>query len=430
MIPRYEAKDISAIWSDEARFAKLLTVERALLLALESKGRVPKGTTEAFKNVKIRPERIREIEETTRHDVIAFCTSITEQVDPEAARYFHFGVTSSDILDTALSLQLRESLAIIEGDLKKLIAALDQRIDETQDLLAMGRSHGMAAEPMVFAQKFLSTRVELDRRLRDYQHLLSSEITGQISGAVGNYTVLTPDIEAATLANLNLSIEPVSSQVIPRDHIGLMVSVGGLLAAALERFAVEIRHLHHSDIGEVHEGFKAGQKGSSTMPHKKNPISAENITGLSRVIRSHVSIALENIVLWHERDISHSSTERMYLPDHFGLVAYAIRRMTSTVLDLEVHREVIEAKAKRNFTTLSSLILHVLIEQNSVAREVLYPVVQKAAFEAKSLDEMLAMISEDLNAMSLKSNFSKLSWDGIRKIYVERFQETLKRARS
>jgi adenylosuccinate lyase len=430
MISRYEVKEISKIWSDVARFEQLLKVERALLTALEEKGRIPKGTKKAFDGVKINPDRIREIEETTRHDVIAFCTSITEQVNAEAARYFHFGVTSSDILDTALSLQIRESLEIIISDLKKLLSALDQRVEDTKDLLALGRSHGMAAEPMVFAQKFLSARVELMRRLRDYEHCIEREITGQISGAVGNYTVLTPEIEALTLKHLNLPVEAVSSQVIPRDHLGLIVSIGALTAAALERLAVEIRHLHHSDIAEVHEGFKAGQKGSSTMPHKKNPIASENITGLSRVIRSHVEIALENIILWHERDISHSSTERLFLPDHFGLVSYAIRRMTNTITDLEVHREAIESKAKRNFTSLSSLILHELIDQNEVAREVLYPVVQKAAFESKSLEEMLSAIHADLQAKNLKSDFTKLSWDGIRKTYMSRFQEILTRTRA
>jgi len=427
MIPRYEVKEISKIWSDEARFHQLLKVERALLNALEEKGRIPKGTTKAFDGVKIKLERIREIEETTRHDVIAFCTSITEQVNPEAARYFHFGVTSSDILDTALSLQLRDSVSVIVEDLKKLIAALGTRIEDTKDLLALGRSHGMAAEPMVFAQKFLSTKVELMRRLRDYEHILNCEITGQISGAVGNYTVLTPEIEELTLAHLALPVEPVTSQVIPRDHLAMIVSISALTAAALERLAVEIRHLHHSDIAEVHEGFRAGQKGSSTMPHKKNPISSENITGLSRVIRSHVEIALENIVLWHERDISHSSTERLYLPDHFGLVTYSLRRMTQTVIDLEIHRDVIDEKTKRNFTTLSSLILHNLIDQNSVPREELYPVVQKAAFQAKSLEEMLKMIGDDLKSKNLKSDFSNLSWDKIRQGYMDRFQEILRR---
>ena len=243
MIPRYEVKEISKIWSEEARFEQLLKVERALLLALEEKGRIPKGTARAFDQVKIRPERIHEIEESTRHDVIAFCTSITEQVAPTAARYFHFGVTSSDILDTALSLQIRDSVALISNDLKKLCDALLSRARETQDLLALGRSHGMAAEPMIFGQKFLSAYTEVKRRLRDYEHVLEHEITGQISGAVGNYTVLTPEIEASALGHLKLPVESVTSQVIPRDHLALIISIGALTASALERLAVEIRHL-------------------------------------------------------------------------------------------------------------------------------------------------------------------------------------------
>ena len=248
MIPRYEVKEVSKIWSEESRYARFLEVEVALLEALEEKGKIPAGVSRAFKDVKIKPERIQEIELVTRHDVIAFCTSITEQVNPEAARYFHFGVTSSDILDTALSLQIKASVDLLTEDLKKLIAALQSRILETKDLLALGRSHGMAAEPMVFAQKLLSSRVELERRLRDYQHVLANEMTGQFSGAVGNYTVLTPEIEAIALKKLHLPVEAVSTQVIPRDRLGLTVSIGALTAAALERLAVEIRHLHHSDV--------------------------------------------------------------------------------------------------------------------------------------------------------------------------------------
>ncbi len=427
MISRYEVKDISKIWSEESRYTYFLKVELALLQALEEKGRIPKGTAAAFNSVEIKPARVLEIEAITRHDVIAFCTSITEQVAPEAARYFHFGVTSSDVLDTALSLQIRDSVKLIAEDLKALIAALSKRIEDTKNILCLGRSHGMAAEPMVFAQKFLSAKVELARRLRDYQHILDAEITGQFSGAVGNYSVLTTEIEALALKKLNLPVEPVSSQVIPRDHLGLAVSIGALTAAALERLAVEIRHLHHSDIAEVHEGFKAGQKGSSTMPHKKNPISSENITGLSRVIRSHFEIALENTVLWHERDISHSSAERLYLPDHFGLLSYSIRRMTSTITDLEVHAAHIEDKVKRNFTTLSSLILHQLIEQNKVPREELYAIVQAAAFNANSFDDMIAGIQTQLSAKNLKGDFSKLNWNEIRNNYFQQFQEILKR---
>jgi adenylosuccinate lyase len=428
MIQRYEVKEISKIWSEEVRFKKMLEVEIALLRALEKKGMVDAGTADAFKNVSIKPDRVREIEAVTRHDVIAFCTSITEQVDAKYARYFHFGVTSSDVLDTALSLQLRDSVEIIIQDFKTLIKALDQKIQETKDLLAMGRSHGMAAEPMVFAQKFLGSRMELVRRLRDYQHILTSELSGQISGAVGNYTVLSPEIEAMTLKNLNLPIEPVTTQVIPRDHLGLIVSIGALTASALERLAVELRHLHHSDISEVHEGFKAGQKGSSTMPHKKNPISGENITGLARVIRSHVEIAMENIVLWHERDISHSSTERLYLPDHFGLLSYSLKRMAQTISDLEVHREHIEEKVQKNFSTLSSLILHRLIEQNTVNREVLYPIVQAAAFQSKSLDEMTTFIKTKIDEQKLKGDLSSLNWAQIRKNYIQNFETVLKRS--
>jgi adenylosuccinate lyase len=427
MIERYSVTEITKIWNEESRFKKMLDVEMALLETWELKKVIPSGTAAAFKNVKINPTRISEIELETRHDVIAFCTSITEQVKPELARYFHFGVTSSDILDTALSLQLKESIEIIMKDLKGLIEALDLQIQNTKDLLCLGRSHGMAAEPMIFAQKFLSFQAEFKRRLRDYEHILNSELTGQISGAVGNYTVMTPEVESLTLKKLGLPIEAVSTQVIPRDHLALMVSIGALTATAMERLAVELRLLHHSDISEIHEGFKKGQKGSSTMPHKKNPISSENITGLARVIRSHLDIALENIVLWHERDISHSSTERLYLPDHLGLLSYSLRRCNSTILDLEIHREHIEGKVKEKFTCLSSLILHELIAQNATSRDVLYAIVQEASFQAKSYEEMISILKSKLAEKNLQGDFQKLDWNSIKTLYIGRFNDVLAR---
>ena len=429
MISRYEVKEVSQIWTEESRYRHFLAVEIALLKALEEKKMIPSGVSAAFKNVSIRPDRVREIEETTRHDVIAFCTSITEQVQPEHARYFHFGVTSSDILDTALTLQIRESLTLVVSALNDLLSALDHQIDRTKDLLSMGRSHGMAAEPMVFAQKFLSSRAEVARRLHDYQEAIKTEMTGQLSGAVGNYTVITPEIEAIALKSISLEIEAVSTQVIPRDRIAKIVSIGALTASALERLAVEIRHLHHSDIAEVHEGFKPGQKGSSTMPHKKNPISAENISGLARVIKSHAPMALENNVLWHERDISHSSSERLYLPDHFGLLVYGLKRMAGTIRDLEVHREHVQSKVDRNFTTLSSYILHSLIQENPVPREELYAIVQAASFESASLDDLVKQIQTRLTQKGLKWNASGLNWDKIRKTYFERFEAVLKRSK-
>ncbi len=427
MIARYSVSEITEIWNDEARFKKMLHVELALLATLEETGQIPAGTTSSFKNVRINPEKIREIEAQTRHDVIAFCTSITEQVKPDLARFFHFGVTSSDILDTALSLQLKDSLLIIVQDLNALITVLNTQIQNTKDLLCLGRSHGMAAEPMVFAQKFLSFKAELGRRLQDYQTVITTELTGQLSGAVGNYSVITPEIEALTLKKLGLPVEKVSTQVIPRDHLAKIISIGALTASAMERMAVELRLLHHSDVSEIHEGFKAGQKGSSTMPHKKNPVASENITGLARVIRSHLEIALENIVLWHERDISHSSTERLYLPDHFGLLSYSLKRITNTIQDLAIHREHIEEKVQKNFTVLSSLILHQLIAQNSTTREILYSLVQEASFQAKSLDEMISVLKSKLQEKSLKGDFSKLDWNSIRVHYIRNFEEVLKR---
>ena len=426
MISRYEVKDISALWTDSKRFETFLKVEIALLKALEKKNKIPAGTAQAFAHVKINPARILEIEEVTRHDVIAFCSSITEQVDPSVARYFHFGVTSSDILDTALSLQLRDSLHVIIKDAKAMLEALHEQIQKSKDLLCIGRSHGMYAEPMIFAQKFLSFHQEILRRLKDYEHILATEITGQISGAVGNYTILDAEIESLALTELGLNTEAVSTQVIPRDHLAKIVSNGALLASALERMAVEFRLLHHSDVSEIHEGFKKGQKGSSTMPHKKNPISSENISGLSRMIRSHVEIALQNNVLWHERDISHSSNERMYLPDHLGLVSYALRRMTSTVRDLELHREQIEAKAFENFSALSSYLLHEMILLNATTREELYAFVQEASFTAKNADEFFAWIETHGKQKGYKLPVL-LKQNDLKNHYVKRFAEVMKR---
>lgn len=426
MISRYEVKEMAKIWSDQNRFEQMFRVELCLLKALEEKKKIPLGTVKAFEHVHINPARILEIEETTRHDVIAFCTSITEQVESKEARYFHFGVTSSDILDTALTLQIRDSLHLIMNDLEKLLAALIERIEETKDLLCMGRSHGMFAEPMIFAQKFLSFHQEILRRLKDYELIIKNNLTGQFSGAVGNYTIIDIEIEEQALKEIGLRPEQVSTQVIPRDHIAKIVTNGALLASALERMAIEFRLLHHSDVSELHEGFKKGQKGSSTMPHKKNPISSENISGLSRVIRSHVEIALENNILWHERDISHSSAERLYLPDHFGLLVYALRRMTSTVKSLELHREKIEAKAINHFTALSSYLLHEMILLNPASREELYAFVQEASFGAKSADDFFQWIHNKgkEKGYTLPKMLKEVD---LKHHYVNRFKDVLKR---
>lgn len=429
MINRYEIPAISAIWSEESKFRRFLEVELALLKAWEESGRIPAGTVKAFSSAKIDPARIAGIEATTRHDVVAFCTSITEQVASEHARFFHFGVTSSDIIDTALSLQIRESLGHVTAALEALIAELDAKILATGDLLCLGRSHGMAAEPMIFAQKFLSFRTEFARRLRDYRSALETEITGQLSGAVGNYSLVTPEFEAKVLAILGLRPEPVSSQVIPRDHIAKIVGIGALTGSAIERMAIELRHLHRSEVGEISEGFGRGQTGSSIMPHKKNPVASENVSGLARVLRSHEGIALENTLLWHERDISHSSAERLYLPDHFGLLVYALNRMAATLRNLEIHRAKIEEHVAGNHRIFSSLLLHKLIEQNTCTRETLYALVQAAAFQSHDLDGMIGAIRKSGAEHGIHTKLEGISFESLKDHYVRQFAQVCERAK-
>lgn len=428
MIERYDSPEISEIWKDYNKFATYLKVELALVKALEGKA-IPEGTHDLIKGkAKIDPERIKEIEKTTKHDVIAFCTSITENIPGDVSKYFHFGCTSSDIIDTATNLQIKQSVELIHKKLHKLLEALEKKAQETKYLVCMGRSHGMNAEPMSFGQKFLSYYAELKRRYDELSDYLENEITGQISGAVGNYTVLSTEIEKIAIESLGLKVEPISSQVIPRDRIAKLVSINALIASALERIAVEIRHLHHSDMGEVFEGFSKGQKGSSIMPHKKNPISGENISGLARVIRSHLTIAHENIPLWHERDISHSSAERIMLPDNLGLTFYTINRMTSTIENLVINEDHISDKVYNNYKYLTSYLLHQIIPQYEGPREDIYPLLQKAAFEAKDRKEFFEMIKNEKSMKSIE--FKEANFENeneLKKIYLNEVDKVFER---
>lgn len=388
MIERYEQKDLSLLWSDTAKFGYFLEVELALLKTLEAHKIIPAGVrTDIFAHAVIDPDRIREIEATTQHDVIAFCSSITEKLSAESAKWFHFGCTSSDIIDTALSLQLKASLELILKEYQTSLQLLKDKAVQFKHLLAIGRSHGMYAEPMSFGQKFLSHYCEFYRRFQELQEFVEHELTGKMSGAVGNYTILTPQIEADTLKELGLAVEPVSSQVIPRDRLAKLTSILALFASALERLEIEIRHLHRSDVGELYEGFATGQKGSSTMPHKKNPIAAENLSGIARLIRSYLTVAHENTLLWHERDISHSSNERLYLPDMLGLSLYALRRLNRQLERLVVNEAVVTQRAREAFQSLSSFYLHKLLPHYQGSREELYAKVQKVSFESKGLKE-------------------------------------------
>ncbi|MBK2267182.1 adenylosuccinate lyase [Francisella philomiragia] len=429
MIKRYDVAEISKIWADENKYAKMLEVELAILEALEDK-MVPKGTAAEIRaKAEIRPDRVDEIEKVTKHDIIAFCTSIAEQFTAETGKFFHFGVTSSDIIDSALSLQIRESMEYVVRDLESLCDSLLAKAQETKEIITMGRSHGMFAEPMSFGQKFLGAYVEFKRRLKDLKEFQKDGLTVQFSGAVGNYCILTTEDEKKAADILGLPVEEVSTQVIPRDRIAKLISIHGLIASAIERLAVEIRHLHRSDVFEVYEGFSKGQKGSSTMPHKKNPISTENLTGMARMLRSHVSIALENCVLWHERDISHSSAERFYLPDNFGIMVYALRRMKNTIDNLVVQKDIIEDRVRSTSAYLSSFYLHFLVANTPFMREDCYKIVQQVAFDLKqdeSFSKNLQKVMQDEHSIIL--DVPEMDFEGIKKTYLKEIDHVFARS--
>lgn len=432
MISRYEAKNITPIWSDENKYRTFLKIELELLHALEEKQMIPNGIAATIsKTAKILPDRIDEIELVTRHDVIAFCTSITEQLPADIGKYFHYGVTSSDVIDSALTLQIKASLEVAMKSFDLFLEALKARAVETKMLMTLGRSHGMYAEPMSFGQKLLGHYAEFKRRRQELEDFYKNELTIQLSGAVGNYTILTPDIEESVARKLGVKVEDVSTQIIPRDRIAKLISITSLVANAIERLAVEIRHLHHSDVKEVAEGFRPGQKGSSTMPHKKNPISSENLTGLSRFLRSHLTMALENAILWHERDISHSSAERLYLPDHFGILVYALDRFTTTLNLLDIDTVVVEGKVLNHTHYLSSYYLHFLIANcEAITREELYTIIQAASFDPEAKTSPVKyreFIQVSLKKQKIDLKLPEVSPEGLKEIYLKSVDHIFKR---
>ncbi len=393
MINRYDVKEISEIWSDQNKFKTYLKYELALINALEAEGTAPKLTaTRISDTVSINTKRIHEIEKEVKHDVIAFCSSITEQLSEKDARFFHYGVTSSDVIDSSINLMIKESLEIIESDFKLCLESLYKFAHQAKDIVCIGRSHGINAEPMSLGVKFLSHYTELYRRYIEIKKYISEEITLQCSGAVGNYTILDSKIEKHIAKNLNLKVEEVSSQVIPRDRIIKLMGIVSSFGAGLDRLCTELRHLQHSNISEVSEGFSEQQKGSSTMPHKKNPISAENLSGVSRLLKSYYQVALENNNLWHERDISHSSAERFILPDSMGLFSYSLRRLNSLIKGLVIHHQKISSNIPKNKAFLSSFCLHYLLKRTKTRREDLYKIIQKSAFQ--STDQEDSFINE------------------------------------
>lgn len=382
MIPRYTPADFAELWSAQTKYRVWLDVELAACRAMEGAGWVPKGTAESLAPLKERLDagRIEEIEKTTHHDVIAFLTHVEELGGP-AARWLHRGMTSSDVLDSSLALLLKEAATRSLTRLDALLAALARRIDEHRLTPMMGRSHGIQAEPLTFGLVLAGHYAELQRARRHLSSAREEIAVGKIAGAVGTYAHLTPEVEAEALASLGLRPESASTQVVARDRHAFFLMSLSLVAAAIERFATNVRHWQRSEVGEAEERFSRGQKGSSAMPHKRNPISSENLCGLSRVVRAAVVPGLENIALWHERDISHSSVERMLFPDATATLAFMIERCTSLVEGLVVRAEKMRVNLDASRGLWASEAVMLKLVAKGLARQRAYEMVQRNAMK-------------------------------------------------
>ncbi len=379
MIPRYSRPEMAAIWAPETRFQIWLEIEIHACEAMAELGIIPKEAAEAVREKgAFEVARIDEIERETRHDVIAFLTNLAEHVGAEA-RFVHQGMTSSDVLDTCLAVQLARAADILEDDLEALLEALKRRAHEHKDDVCIGRSHGIHAEPTTFGLKLAQAYAEFERN-RDRLKQARREIaTCAISGAVGTFAAIDPRVEAHVAEAMGLEVEPISTQVIPRDRHAMFFATLGVIASSIERLATEVRHLQRTEVREVEERFAEGQKGSSAMPHKRNPVLSENLTGLARIVRSAVVPALENVALWHERDISHSSVERMIAPDTTVTLDFALARLTGLIDGLVVYPDTMRANLDRLGGLIHSQAVLLALTQAGLGREDAYALVQRNA---------------------------------------------------
>lgn len=382
MIERYSLPEMKNIWELDSKFGFYLQVELAVCEAYNKLGKIP---DDALKQIKERAsfsvERIDEIERDVNHDVIAFLTNVNENVG-EPSRYIHMGMTSSDVIDTAFALQIKKASGIIEKDLEKVIETIRNKAKEHKDTVCIGRSHGIHAEPMTFGVKLCNWLDIFERAKKRFDTAKEEIAVGQISGPVGTYSNISPQIEQITCESLGLKPAKISTQVIARDYHANYMQAMALIAMAIEQCAIEIRHLQKTEVLEVEEAFKKGQKGSSAMPHKKNPISSENLSGLARVVKTNAIASLDNIALWHERDISHSSVERIIFPDSTILVDYMLNRFNRLVDGLVVHKD----NMLKNSCLYGGIVYsqRVLLEltNKGLSREEAYALVQKNALDA------------------------------------------------
>jgi adenylosuccinate lyase len=415
MIPRYTRSEMAAIWEPQTRFRIWFEIEAHAADAMAKLGIIPKAAAKKIwdkgRNAKFDIARIDAIEREVKHDVIAFLTHLAEIVGPEA-RFVHAGMTSSDVLDTCLNVQLVRAADILIADVDKLLAALKRRAVEHKMTPTIGRSHGIHAEPTTFGLKLAQAYAEFDRAKARLKEAREEVATCAISGAVGTFAQIDPRVEAHVAKAMGLRVEPVSTQIIPRDRHAMYFAVLGVVASSVERLATEIRHLQRTEVLEAEEFFSEGQKGSSAMPHKRNPVLSENVTGLARMVRAYVTPAMENVALWHERDISHSSVERMIGPDATATLDFALARLAGIVDKLIVYPE----NMRKNLDRLGGLVhsqrILIALTQAGVAREDAYRLVQRNAMRVwRGEGDFLTFLKADkdvrkhLSEAELKENF-------------------------
>ncbi len=403
MVERYAREEMKKLWDMNAKYSAWLEVEKALVRGWNKLGLIPDSDCEKIcKNAKFNIARIDEIETITKHDLIAFTTSVAESLGEES-RWFHYGITSSDCVDTAVALQMRDSLQIILNDIKELMVVIKRRAYEHKDTLMVGRSHGIHGEPITFGLVLAIWYDELGRHLKALESTLDVISVGQLSGAMGNLAHTPIELEELVCKELGLKAAPASNQVIQRDRYARLMSDLALLASSCEKFAIEIRHLQRTEVYEAEEYFEVGQKGSSAMPHKRNPILSENITGLCRIIRSFAIPAMENVALWHERDISHSSVERFILPDSFITTDFMLHRLKGLL-----HKLVIYPKnMMKNLNLTGGLVFsqRILLElpKKGVSRENAYKIVQRNAMKVwEDLQQGKAAINQQGESLYLQ----------------------------
>jgi adenylosuccinate lyase len=396
MIPRYTRPEMAKVWTDQRKFETWLAIELLACEALAELDQIPaKAVKEIREKATFNVERINEIEKVTKHDVIAFLTNVGESIGP-LSKYLHYGLTSSDVLDTSLAMLLKEASDIILVDIRRFLEVLKKKAFEHKDTFMMGRSHGVHAEPITFGLKMTLWYDEMKRNLIRMERAKEAISVGKISGAVGTFAHVPPFVEEFVCGQLGLKPAAISTQIVQRDHHAEFFTTLAIIASSIEKFSVELRHLQRTEVLEAEEFFSKGQKGSSAMPHKRNPISAENLSGLARMVRSYSLAALENVPLWHERDISHSSVERVIAPDATILIDYMLNRLTSLIEHLIVYPENMKANLERMGGLIFSEAILLLLTRKGLSREEAYDVVQRNAMKVwEKGDDFKTLLSRD-----------------------------------